>query len=30
MKQSEIEALAREASKGIKTEKDLCDFRAVC
>jgi len=26
MKQSEIEALAREAAKGIKTEKDLCDF----
>jgi len=26
MNQSEIEALAREAAKGIKTEKDLCDF----
>ena len=26
MKQSEIETLAREAAKGIKTEKDLCDF----
>jgi len=26
MKREEIEALAREAAKGIKTEKDLCDF----
>ena len=26
MKREKIEALAREAAKGIKTEKDLCDF----
>ena len=26
MKREEIEALAREAARGIKTEKDLCDF----
>jgi len=29
MKQSEIEAFARKAAKGIKTEKDLCDFSRI-
>ena len=29
MKQSEIEAFARKAAQGIKTEKDLCDFSRI-